>query len=49
MKKLSATLLLAVFGATSVVADTVYVTVMTSNCVSTATCGTAANGDLNPR
>ena len=30
------------------VADTVYVTVMTSNCVSTATCGTAANGDLNP-
>src|SRR5260221_1706300 len=45
---LSALVLLAGFGATRAVADTVYVTGCVSNCVSTTTCGSQANSDLNP-
>jgi hypothetical protein len=47
MKKLSAVLLLAAVGATSVVADTVYVTSTCSNATSTTVCGSAINPDYN--
>lgn len=47
MKKLSAVFLLAVLGATSVLADTVYVTSTCSNATSTTVCGSAINPDVN--
>jgi PA14 domain/Bacterial Ig domain len=47
LSSISATLLLAVFGSTPAVADIVYVTAMSSNCVSTTTCGALANADKN--
>jgi len=47
LKTISAALLLAAFGATSAVADIVYVTACVSNCVSTLDCGNGPNMAIN--
>ncbi len=48
LKSIWAALLLAAFGATSAVADIVYVTSTCSNATSTTVCASAINPDLNP-
>jgi hypothetical protein len=47
LKSISAALFLAAFGATTVVADIVYVTSTCSNATSTTVCGSDINPDLN--
>ena len=47
LRKLGAVLLLACLGAAAARADIVYVSGCTSNCVSTTSCGSSPNYDLN--
>jgi hypothetical protein len=48
LRKLSAVLLLSSLATTAAFADTVYVTGCISNCVSTTSCGSSINTDINP-